>query len=410
MRMTMRGRTRAAATAGLGLAMLVTAANAGGFAVREQSAEFQGTSFAGTAAGGGGLSSMFWNPAAAAQFDGVWSDSSYSLVIPDSDIHVLPGSTSLGDSGDIGRLSIVSGSYFSYQVSQDLILAMGINSPFGLSGKPSNRAWGGAEQARTSDLKTYNFSPTLAYRVTPTLAVGVGLQIEYLSTHLKNASGGPAGPTQYVEGDDTAFGFTAGVLWNARPGTSVGLGFRSSIGHTIEGTAGILGITPPVGVNVDLDTPETVTLSVRQAINPQLAALGTVEWTNWSRLGTLDVVCPSCGSTIKSLQLDLHDGWFVSGGLEYAYSPKLTLRTGIAWERSPIRDPDERTPRMPDADRIWTSIGTSYKWSPTTTIDFSYSHIFVDDSRINRVENGATLIADVDSSIDIVSVGVRMKL
>src|SRR5690242_16118877 len=224
--------------ASLGAALLASPAQAGGFAVREQSAEFQGMSFAGAAAGGGGLSSMFWNPAAAAQFDGVWSDSTYSLIIPDSEIHVLPGSTSPGDSGDIGNLSIVSGSYFSYQFSRDLILAMGINSPFGLSSEPSNRVWGGAQQARTSDLKTYNFSPTIAYRVTPTLAVGVGLQIEYLKTHLKNAVGAPAGPTQYVEGDDIAVGFTAGVLWNARPGTSIGLGFRSSIGHTIDGTAG----------------------------------------------------------------------------------------------------------------------------------------------------------------------------
>ena len=41
-------------------------ASAGGFAVREQSSEFQGMSFAGDGAAGGGLSGMFWNPAVAA--------------------------------------------------------------------------------------------------------------------------------------------------------------------------------------------------------------------------------------------------------------------------------------------------------------------------------------------------------
>lgn len=48
-------------------ALLATAsvAAAGGFAIREQSAEFQGMSFAGNAAGNS-LSAMFWNPAAAA--------------------------------------------------------------------------------------------------------------------------------------------------------------------------------------------------------------------------------------------------------------------------------------------------------------------------------------------------------
>jgi long-chain fatty acid transport protein len=42
----------------------VATAEAGGFAVREQSAYGQGSSFAGMAAPGDSISSMFWNPAA----------------------------------------------------------------------------------------------------------------------------------------------------------------------------------------------------------------------------------------------------------------------------------------------------------------------------------------------------------
>jgi len=40
-----------------------SAAHAGAFGLREQSAAGQGLSFAGAAAGGAGLGSMFWNPA-----------------------------------------------------------------------------------------------------------------------------------------------------------------------------------------------------------------------------------------------------------------------------------------------------------------------------------------------------------
>ena len=54
----------------LGVLLVATAgANAGGFAIREQSAYGQGSSFAGVAAGGA-LSSMFWNPATMTQFNG----------------------------------------------------------------------------------------------------------------------------------------------------------------------------------------------------------------------------------------------------------------------------------------------------------------------------------------------------
>ena len=51
--------------AGVSLAALgaVSTAQAGAFAIREQSATAQGLSFAGAASGSGGLSSVFWNPA-----------------------------------------------------------------------------------------------------------------------------------------------------------------------------------------------------------------------------------------------------------------------------------------------------------------------------------------------------------
>jgi long-chain fatty acid transport protein len=45
-----------------------------------------------------------------------------------------------------------------------------------------------------------------------------------------------ASPNATVDADDIAVGFTAGVLWNPNPGTTVGLGFRSSIDHDLDGT------------------------------------------------------------------------------------------------------------------------------------------------------------------------------
>jgi long-chain fatty acid transport protein len=59
----------ACSAAGVVLAA-TAAANAGGLAVREQSAYGQGSSYAGVAAGGS-LSSMFWNPATLTQVPGL---------------------------------------------------------------------------------------------------------------------------------------------------------------------------------------------------------------------------------------------------------------------------------------------------------------------------------------------------
>jgi long-chain fatty acid transport protein len=409
----------------------MSTAEAGGFAIREQSAHFQGSSFAGNAAGGA-LSSMFWNPAAAGQFNGFNTESTYSWIIPDSEITAQAGSTGLlfglpASSGNVGNEALVPSSYLSYQLSPSLVFGFSLNAPFGLSTEPENRVWAGQTFARHSKIETYNAQPVLAYRVNPTLIVAAGLQIEYIEGTLKSASGLSAGAANaVVKGDDIAIGFTAGVLWQPMPGTSVGLGFRSSIDHTLEGTFGVVGVSPSfAGISAGVETPETVTLSWRQDLAPRWTGLATVEWANWSRLKSLDVICKEAsapttpcqngaGSTGTSLPLGWHDGWFFALGAEYAYSPQLTLRAGAAYEISPIQNADERTARLPDSDRIWASIGATYKWSERITLDFAYTHIFVEDASIDNTQQTllgpVRLVADTEGSVNIFSVGLKMKL
>lgn len=398
-----------------GLIVATTGAQAGGFAIREQSAHFQGSSFAGNAAGGA-LSSMFWNPAAVGQFNGINTESTYAWIIPDSEITALPGSTLLGfgaESGNIGNQAIVPASYLSYQLSPSLVLGFSFGAPFGLSTEPSNRIWAGMTQARTSKIETYNLQSALAWRVTPTFIVAAGLQIERMEGTLKSAVGGPGFPNAVIRADDVALGWTLGALWQATRGTTLGVGFRSSVEHNLEG--GIGGAFPfPGDVQAGLSTPETVTLSLRQDLGARWTGLASVEWSNWSRLKSLDVECTSAscggGGTLVSLPLGWHDGWFFSLGAEYAWSPNLTLRGGAAYEISPIQNADERPARLPDSDRIWASLGATYKWSEKISVDFAYSHIFAEDSSILRTDGGVLLVADAESSVDILSVGLKIKL
>lgn len=409
------------------LAVSSPAALAGGFGVREQSTEFQGMSFAGNAAAGGGLSAMFWNSAAAAFAPSyLYSENHAAYVIGNSEITAGPGSTLLAlgsQSGDIAKDAMVPASYMSMRFENGLVFALATSSPFGLVTEPSNRVWAGQTFARTSEIKTYNFNPTLAYRVTPLIALGVGLQIQHIEGRLKSASGALAtSPNVVVQGDDTAFGFTAGVMFTPNPGTSIGLGFRSSIDHTLEGTTYLAAPVPfTAAMKAGVTLPEIVTLSLRQAVSPRLTVLGTVEWSNWSRLEKLDVVCaktlPSpvfCptgnGQLVSSLPLGWHDGWFFSAGAEYAYSPAVTLRGGLAYEISPIQNADERSLRVPDADRIWASVGATYRWSENIALDFAYSHIFVDDAPIDRTEGKVRFVGSADTSVDIVSVSLKMKV
>lgn len=394
---------------------------AGGFEVREQSAYFQGLSFAGAAAGGNNLSSIFWNPAASAYVGpGLVVDSSYSLLHVKSQINathlsnVPPGvnCATFDCSVDIGGFALVPASYMAYRLDSRTVFALAMNSQFGTSVKPDNREWIGQLHARSAKLFSVNVNPSVSYEIAPGLSVGVGLQVQLLDLmHLRSASnlGVPTDVSNTLSGDDIGVGFTAGINWRPNPGTSIGLGYRSSVKHSLEGTLN----GPAVGggsfpITADVTTPDKATFSFSQAVNSDFRVLGTVEWTRWSVLGVVPI-------NPVGLRLDFqwHDGWLFALGGEWNVNPKLKLRAGAAYEISPVQDPTERLVQIPDADRIWASIGGTYQFSDTMAFNFGYSHVFVQDATLQRnLTTGTppTLFADTKSSVDVFSVGFTMKL
>ena len=435
-----------ASSAVTALLALAGAAEAGGFAVREQSAEFQGMSFAGNAASGGGLSGMFWNPAVAAYAPaGIYTESHFSGIFGHVSMmgdttNVLGNSVGLPqNSGNIANPAVVPSSYMSYRLNDRWVAALSINAPLGLSTEPANRTWSGQTFARTSEIKTMNFTPTLAYKLMPTVSIGVGLQIEHMDGRLKSASGltGPlADQNTIIKGSDTSIGFTAGVNWTPSEHTAIGLGYRSSINHDLKGTISAPSFIPGIGfttlgasIQAPLNTPDTVTLSLRHELTERFSILATGEWSHWSRVDKLDIVCqgngsppaptlcPTGGRIITSLPLGWHDGWMVALGGEYKATDQLKLRTGVAYEASPIQNATERTQRTPDVDRIWASAGATYKWSEKVAFDLGYSHIFgIGNGDIDRTSGTPGTptflhyVGKVDSSADIVSASLKVKL
>jgi len=437
------------ATALLGLAAFPAASHAGGFAVHEQSTTYLGTAFAGSAAGGD-ISSMYWNSAATAA-PGCNVASSYSAIFGRSDetaegglfgsgVPLAPGVTVpplSPRSTDVGTDSVVPASYVSCQLSSSLFVGMALNSPFALLTKPDDRTWAGSPIAITSKVFTANFNPTVAYKVTPTLTVGAGVQVEYFHLRLMHGpfplprSPLPLSGFREYEADDVGWGGTAGVLWQPLPGTSIGVGYRSAVGIDVGGWfRRDAGVTSGPGVSTHaeagLTLPEDVTFSFRQAVGPRWTVLGTVEWTNWSRLGDVAATGSGCGPTgvCEVLNLNYRDGWFYSLGAEYAYTPGLILRAGVAYETSPITD-RTRDILVPDSNRVFLSAGASYQYSEHIILDFAYAHIFFEDASFcmaSAAANGGSthcrgstppgavlLSGDSDSGVDIVSLGFRYR-
>lgn len=414
-------------------AMLLAAtveANAGGFAIREQSTYGQGASYAGIAAGGD-LSSMFWNPATMTDMPGIHAEFVATGVLPYSSHNPAAGSTlgAFGSAGDSADDAFVPSGYLSWQINPSLWLGLSTNAPFGMSVSFPD-VWAGRNYAEDTSLKTYTATPSFAWRVNDWLSVGAGLQIQYASASFASGIGATQGAVLSLSGSGVSYGVTAGITVTPTPTTTIGLGWRSAINQKINGSLSLpagAAYNPPYStpgsISTTLNLPDVVSLGIRQKLSRRWILLGTIEWSNWSRIGTSTVFQPDgspaqvlngFGGGTLALPFEYSDGWFYALGAEYQMDPRITLRAGVGYEQSPITD-QVRTPRLPDDNRVWLSGGLTYRMSKDFAFDLAYSHIFVQNAPINISAvsgnpwfNGATTyIGSVDSHIDILSASLK---
>ncbi len=416
-------------------------ANAGGFINQSQSTVFNGMAYAGFGAMGGGPSSMFINPATMTQFGAFTTDTNLFGIFPVSKITgtggVAPGGGAFipafgaaGNipSGDIAQDAFSTASYYIVPLSRSVVIGLSVNSPFGFTTSP-NTPWGGQLNSETTKLRTYTFTPSIAYKFSEALSFGFGIQGQYadarLVSNIAPPPGGTPGTLAGIKGHGTGFGITAGVTWQPWAGTSFGLGYRSRIDQEINGRFIGFGATPfaPViaafGDRAEgtIRMPDRVNLSVRHAVSQQWDVLASVEWQGWSRIGTSLIDAPALANPafpLRTLPFEYKDGWYFATGAEYKYNERLTLRGGVAYEISPVTD-RVRSTRLTDNDRFWTSAGLSYKWSDRFSINASYSHVFIRSAPINVVPGNpnytplgaaAAYTGRARSHVDIVSLGL----
>ncbi|MBZ8135296.1 OmpP1/FadL family transporter [Afifella sp. IM 167] len=411
---TLRGSVAAAAL----LAVIgASAAHAGGFALREQSAYGQGMSFAGVAAGGS-LSSMFWNPATLSAVMGFQSETVATYIAPTSDVRITTPGVLAQSQGDVGENAILPSSYYGYRLNDHIVLGLGINAPFGLATKyPLNSALRGTVVppgvniafAGTTEVFTMSANPAIAYQFNEYITVALGAVLQYADVRLTDQFLPGLGVSALDGADDFAFGLTAGIQVKPMEGTEIGLGYRSRINHEIDGPLRTAAGTFQVKGD-GFNTPDTVTLGIRQRITDAFRLTAGVEWANWSHFKAVDLT----GAPVPvSLGFNYNDSWFFALGGEYDFNEALTVRAGVARELAPIDDAN-RSFRLPDNDRWWLSAGASYKATERFSFDVGYSYIFADDTNILTAAAGGPAANSIfggtsDADVHVFTAALKMK-
>lgn len=410
-----------------------SAAHASGFAILEQSVKGLGNAFAEGAASAEDATAIFFNPAGLTQF----SETSIvfgSYVIAPQVAFSNQGSSVVGlparglNGGDAAPDKIVPNFYAAWNVGDRVKVGVGVNTPYALV-TDYRTNWIGRYQALRSSLETININPTIAAKISDDFSIGAGLNLQYADAKLSNAIdfgtigrrfGLPTLPQSAdgkvdVQGQDWSVGYNLGVMYAPSRNTRIGLAYRSAITHDLRGSGkftvpGNLTALTRGGqfVNSDasaeLKLPDTLSLSAYQKVSPSVALVGDVTWTNWSRFKELriDFENPRQPDTVQPQ--NWKDTVRVAVGVNYDVNQALTLRAGVAYDPTPVRD-EFRTARIPDGNRTWISVGASYRPSPSMSLDVGYAHLFVPDVSIDQTgATGDRLRGEYSSQVNIVGV------
>ena len=387
---------------------------------------------------------VYFNPAGMTRLTEPESSFSLTTIFLDIRFHNT-GSTTAGlfpTSGDnagnvgapgepvLGRLA--SSSFVTLPVTtvfgKPLFAGIGINSPFGLETNYSPDSVA-RYHATNSRLLTLNINPALALRVNNWLSLGVGFDAEYAEAALIRiidfglagfALGipgfSPGNKDRSVRsfGNDIGYGWNTGILLEPTSRTRAGLSYRSNVEFELEGTAKFHSVPAPFnqvffnqGIKADLNLPAIFSASVYQELNDEFAVVGDITWTEWSSFDKVQIDFSS-GVTPPSVQPERYKDVFrYSAGLIYTTpNRKFTLRTGYAYDESPIRNATLRTPGVPDSNRNIIGIGFTFRPKDNIDLNVGCSHVFFADSTTNNDDGAGHLLrGHYNASANLVSVG-----
>lgn len=384
---------------GLAVGMAVGAASgsvfAGAFGIATQSGSGTGNAFAAGAAGAEDAGSAFFNPASMSLLPaGKHVSGALHFLRPSFKFQdggsTVPAVLGSGGGGDGGDWNFVPNGAFVMDLTNSVSVGLSLNAPFGLKTN-YDQGWVGQRIALMSEIKSISLNPAVSFKVSPSLSLGAGLNVQYIEAELTNAS---ALGTSNLKANDVGYGWNVGAMFSLSPSTRVGIAYRSSIKYELDGAVSFTGVSAAnARATADLRTPDSMSFSFFSALNSKWDVMGDITWTKWSNIKSIIPTCAQASAVVcaggagtailgATLPTNWDDSWRVSLGANYKYDNQWKFRFGLAYDPSPTNDVD-RTARLPDQDRFWVAVGAQYAVSRQGKLEIGYAHEFVRDARVN---------------------------
>ncbi|NBI43242.1 hypothetical protein GVX76_07035 [[Haemophilus] felis] len=410
-------------------------ASAAAFQLAEVSTTGLGRAYAGEAAIADNASVVATNPALMAKFKQAEVSVGSIYVDPSIDVSGKLGPVDVSHK-NIAPNALVPNIYAVYPINDKFAIGGGINVNYGLATKFDKNYNAGFLGGKT-DLKTVNLNLSGSYRVSDSFSFGLGLNAVYAKAELERYAGQlfalkeaeaqrkaaeaqrqaaqvvatATTPQQQatatalaqlkqrpattvlsrLTGNTWGLGWNVGFVYEFNENNRIGVAYHSQVklnfkgkysnqlptnDHTVVGVLNASGITATNGGQLDgalsLPLPAYLEISGYHKMTDRFAMHYSYKYTQWSKFKELRATAKD-GKTLFTKQEQFRDSSRIALGATYDVSDKLTLRTGIAYDETAASD--HHSISIPDTDRVWYSVGATYRFTPNLSVDAGFSHL-----------------------------------
>lgn len=358
-----------AAAAAVMAVCAASAAHAAGFMLTEQSAGALGRAYAGAGVDGTDISGVYYNPATMTLHPGTTIQAGFVAVGLDLAFEGEKNGQAVTENGQYNTQAIPHG-YISHQLTDNMWIGLAMTVPFGM-GTEYKDGWAWNSRGISAEVLTFDFNPNVAWKVSDKLSLGAGMSIQYAAADLKLQS---SGMYSEVDADSLAWGFNLGLMWSPLENLRFGLSYRSRVNHNADGDLELTNplngnlVMPALDATATIATPAWAMATAAWDVNDLLSLYATFRWTDWSSFKELEIKNDLKPSVVHN---NWQDTYLVSVGADLRFTNWWTFRAGIGYETSAVDDPKYRTAIIPDADRLWLALGSSFKATENMQIDVS---------------------------------------
>ena len=386
-------------------ALLVsTGAWAEGYQINTFSAKQLGMGHTGTALKLGS-ESMIFNPGALG-----FSDRTLDISGSVTGIKAVATATHKGqDYRTANGLSTPLAVNVAFKVFDNLQAGVSFYTPCGSAINWTND-WPGAELNQKVDLKVYNIQPTLSWRITPKLSVGVGMMISWGSVDLNKALvsgssfdklaasqglpsnlGNAAAASINLKGtSQISLGANVGVMYDIDKHWTVGANFRTKMGMKVEaGLAHVdyanemarvalektLGLINEANFKSEMPCPYVLNVGVAYKPIPRLTLAADLQYTGWKTYKNLNIEFPEHLAPFNQhIRKDYKNAFAYHVGAQYAVTDRTDLRLGLMVDTSPVNK-EYYNPETPGMTKIEPTVGFSFRPVKNLSVDVAFMYI-----------------------------------